>query len=101
MPENCWPGSRRFYGEAFPTGTAPVYTVAPGTAVTIAAKTDGSGGLVVTGVTSVARVEVITGIYTNADGTTATVTLTFTQSIDPAEADIASLGGSISTPVAK
>ena len=87
--------------EAFPTGTAPVYTAAPGTAVKITPLTDGSGGLLVQGVPTVAGVEVITGVYTNADASTATVTMTFTQSIDPAEADIATLGGTISTPVAQ
>jgi hypothetical protein len=88
--------------EAFATGTAPVYTAAPGTAVTLTSLTDGSGGLTVTGVTGQAGVEVITGVYTNPDGTVSDpVTLTFTQSVDPAEGDVKTLGGSISTPVPK
>jgi hypothetical protein len=95
------PTNAQGVAEAFPTGTAPVYTASPGTAVKLTPATDGSGSLLVTGVPTVAGVEVITGVYTNSDGTTATVTLTFTQSVDPAEADIAVLGGSISTPVAQ
>ena len=88
--------------EAFATGTAPVYTAAPGTAVTLTPATDGSGSLLVTGVKGQAGVEVITGNYTNPDGTVADpVTLTFTQSVDPAEADVKTLGGTISTPVAQ
>ena len=87
--------------EAFPTGTAPVYVAVPGTAVTMVPATDGSGSLAVLGVKGQSGVEVITGTYTNPDGTTAVVTLTFTQSVDPTEADVASLGGSISTPVAQ
>lgn len=96
------PTNAQGVAEAFPTGTAPAYTAAPGTAVTLVPATDGSGGVAVTGVTGQAGVEVITGTYTNPDGTVADpVTLTFTQSVDPAEADIKSLGGTISTPVAK
>lgn len=96
------PSNAQGVSEAFPTGTAPTYTAVPGTAVTLTPLTDGSGGLVVTGVTGQAGVEVITGTYTNPDGTVADpVTLTFTQSVDPAEADIKTLGGTISTPVAK
>lgn len=86
--------------EAFATGTAPVYTAAPGTAVTLVPATDGSGSLVVNGVAGQAGVETITGTYTNPDGTAADpVTLTFTQSVDPTETDVVTLGGSISTPV--
>jgi|SRR5580698_608668 hypothetical protein len=88
--------------EAFATGTAPVYTAVPGTAVTLVPATDGSGSLVINGVAGQAGVEVITGTYTNPDGTVADpVTLTFTQSVDPTEADVATLGGSISTPTAQ
>src|SRR5580704_1008603 len=87
--------------EAFPTGTAPAYTVSPGTAVGITPLTDGSGGLLIQGKPGVAGAEVIAGVYTNADGSTATVTMNFTQTVDPAEADIQSLGGTISTPVAQ
>jgi len=96
------PTNAQGVAEAFATGTAPVYTAAPGTAVTLTPATDGSGSVAVTGVTGQAGVEVITGNYTNPDGTVADpVTLTFTISVDPAEADVKTLGGSISTPVAK
>ena len=96
------PTNAQGVAEAFATGTAPVYTAAPGTAVTLTPLTDGSGGLKVTGVTGVAGVEVITGVYTNPDGTVSDpVTLTYTQSVDPAEGDVKTLGGTISTPVAK
>lgn len=89
-------------GEAFATGTAPVYVAAPGTAVTLQPATDGSGAVTILGVKGKAGVEVITGNYTNPDGTAADpVTLTFTQSIDPTEADVKSFGGSISTPIAQ
>lgn len=88
--------------EAFATGTAPVYTASPGTAVTLQPATDGSGSLTVLGVKGQAGTEVITGNYTNPDGSAADpVTLTFTQSIDPTEADVKSFGGTISTPVAQ
>jgi hypothetical protein len=96
------PTNAQGVSEAFATGTAPVYTAAPGTAVTLTPATDGSGSVAITGVTGQAGVEVITGVYTNPDGTVSDpVTLTFTQSVDPAEADVKTLGGSISTPVAK
>jgi hypothetical protein len=96
------PTNAQGVAEAFPTGTAPVYVAAPGTAVTLTPATDGSGGVDIIGVTGQAGVEVITGTYTNPDGTAADpVTMTFTQSVDPAEADVKTLGGSISTPVAK
>lgn len=85
--------------EAFATGTAPVYVAVPGTAVALVPATDGSGSLVMNGVTGQAGVEVITGNYTNPDGTPADpVTITLTMSVDPAEADVATLGGTISTP---
>jgi hypothetical protein len=88
--------------ESFPTGTAPIYTAVPGTAVTLVPATDGSGSCVVNGVVGQAGVEVITAAYTNPDGTVAAPsTFTFTQSVDPAEADVATLGGAISTPVAQ
>jgi hypothetical protein len=88
--------------EAFASGTNPTYTAAPGTAVTLIPSTDSSGKLVVNGIKGQAGVEVITGTYTNPDGTVADpVTLTFTQSVDPAEADVQSFGGTISTPVAQ
>jgi hypothetical protein len=85
--------------EAFPSGTAPVYVPVPGTAVALVPATDGSGSVIINGVTGQAGVEIITGTYTNPDGTTATVTITMTQSVDPAEADIATLGGTLSAPV--
>jgi hypothetical protein len=89
--------------ESFPTGTSPVYTAAPGTAVALVPATDGSGSCVVNGVPGQAGVEVVTVNYTNPDGTQAAApsTFTFTQSVDPAEADVATLGGAISTPVAQ
>lgn len=88
--------------ESFPSGSAPVYSAAPGTAVTLVPATDGSGSCVVNGVTGQAGVEVVTAAYTNPDGTVAAPsTFTFTQSVDPAEADVQSLGGSISTPVSQ
>lgn len=85
--------------EAF--ATAPTYTVAPGTAVTITPSADGVTCLV-TGITNQAGDEVVTASYTNPDGSVADPsTFTFHQSVDPAEGDIKSLGGSISTPVSQ
>ena len=89
-------------GEAFASGTSPSYTAVPGTAVTLVPATDGSGSLVVNGVTGQSGTEVITGTYTNPDGTVADpVTLTFTMTTDPKEADVQTFGGSISTPVSQ
>jgi hypothetical protein len=88
--------------EAFPTGSAPVYTVSPGTVVAIVPATDGSGSCVVNGVPGQSGTEVVTANYTNPDGTAAAPsTFTFTQSVDPTESDVATLGGAISTPVAQ
>jgi hypothetical protein len=96
------PSNAQGQADAFAPGTNPTYTAAPGTAVTLVPATDSSGKLVVNGVKGQAGVEVITGTYTNPDGTVADpVTLTFTQSVDPAEADVQSFGGSISTPTAQ
>ncbi len=88
--------------EGFPTGSAPVYTAVPGTAVKLTPATDGSGSCLVEGVPTVAGVEVVTAAYTNPDGTAAAPsTFTFTQTIDPTEGDIQNLGGAISTPVSQ
>src|SRR5271165_4278494 len=68
--------------EAFPSGTAPVYSAAPGTAVKLTPATDGSGSCLVAGVAGQSGVEVVTAAYTNPDGTVAAPsTFTFTQSV--------------------
>ena len=88
---------------AIPTGAAvPTYAASPGTAVTLDPTVDPTGlSCLVKGVKGLAGDEVVTASFTNADGTVATGTATFHQTIDPAELDVASLGVSVSTPVAQ
>lgn len=86
---------------ALPTGsTPPTYTSAPGTAVTLAPAADGLS-CVVSGVKGQAGTEVVTASFTNADGTVATGTATYTMTVDPTELDVAGFNVTTSTPVAQ
>jgi hypothetical protein len=88
---------------AIPSGVAaPVTTVAPGTAVTLDGSADPSGLSVnVKGIKGQAGTEVVTVTYTNADGSVATGSVTFEQTLDPAELDVAGFSATIDTPVAQ
>lgn len=88
---------------SLPTGAAvPTYSAAPGTAVTLDPSVDATGlSCNVKGIKGQAGVEVVTVSFTNPDGTIATGTAQFTQSIDPAALDIAGFGVTVDTPVAQ
>ena len=95
------PTNAQGVAESFPSGSLPSYSIAPGTAGTITPDPTGVTCAYV-GKKGVAGTEVVTASYTNPDGTVAEPsTFTFVQTIDPAEGDIANLGGSISTPIAQ
>lgn len=86
---------------ALPSGsTPPTYAAAPGTAVTLTPAADGLS-CVVTGVKGQSGTEVVTASFTNADGTVATGTATYTITVDPTELDVASFTVTTDTPVAQ
>jgi hypothetical protein len=87
---------------AFATGVLPVWTVSPGTALTLDTTTDPTEVTAIAkGIHGQAGTETVTVTYTNPDGTVATGGGTFTMTVDPAELDVSSINVTVGTPTAQ